>query len=63
VISSNYSILIRFGYFDYLIDELFVVNKNIPMGYKDKFSHIEYIKTLAMASYISEEEAIFYLNR
>lgn len=46
-----------------MIDDIFVVHKNIPTIFRNKFSHIEAMKILTFSAYLSEEQSIFYINR
>ena len=48
---------------DSMIDDIFVVHKNIPTIFRNRFSHIEAIKILSFSNYLSEEQSIFYINR
>ena len=48
---------------DSMIDDIFVVHKNIPTIFRNKFSHIEAMKILTFSAYLSEEQSIFYINR
>ena len=48
---------------DSMIDDIFVVHKNIPTIFRNKFTHIEAMKILTFSSYLSEEQSIFYINR
>ncbi len=48
---------------DSMIDDIFVVHKNIPTIFRNRFSHIEMMKILTFSAYLSEEQSIFYINR
>lgn len=63
ILCNNFSILFRYSKMDSMIDDTFVVHKNIPTIFRGKFSHIEAIKILSFSNYLSEEQSIFYINR
>lgn len=48
---------------DSMVDDVFVAHKNIPTIFRNKFSHIEAMKIYTFATYLSEEQSIFYINR
>ncbi len=37
---NNFSILFRYSKMDSMIDDIFMVNKNVPTLFKNKFSHV-----------------------
>ena len=39
---------------DAMVDDIFIVHKNIPTIFRNKFSHIEAMKILTFSAYLAE---------